>query len=81
MWARALEGGWEVSWSYYAAAAAGREETRWVEVVEARFWLVLASPVRTWLALAFDGYKGYARLASHAWRRLEHEWQAGQAAM
>lgn len=67
--ARSREDG-RCSWSYYAAAAAaGREESRWVEVVEARFWLVLALPVRTWLALAFDGYKGYARQASHAWRK------------
>jgi hypothetical protein len=77
--ARSREDG-RCSWSYYAAAAAGRQGRDEVEVVEARFWLVLALPVRTWLALAFDGYKGYARQASHAWRRLEQEWPAGSDA-
>ena len=38
--ARSREDG-RCSWSYYAAAAAGKSEVE-MEVVEARFWLVLA---------------------------------------
>lgn len=76
--ARSREDG-RCPWSYYAAAAAGREESRRVEVVEARFWLVLASPVRTWagwrwLSMVTKDTPG--RQATRG-ERLEQEWPAG----
>jgi hypothetical protein len=82
--ARSREDG-RCSWSYYAAAAAaGREERRWVEVVEARFWLVLALPVRTWagwrwLSMVTKDTPG--RQATRG-ERLEQDYKSGrQAAM
>lgn len=48
MWARALDGGWEVFVELLRGGGGGWQGRDEVEVVEARFWLVLALPVCTW---------------------------------
>lgn len=60
MWARrTLEGGWEVSCLVITRRRRRRQgRARWVEVVEARFWLVLARLHVGWLSMVSEDTAG-----------------------